>query len=192
MSGFPINIANVINPELDNPIDYMHCLNIPLNFEDRDSITIDLPYVSGLVWTQFSYHYPGPCTEKLNFKIGTNSVDIHVENDCTPNDWHTLRWPTPSINSDLKMLITKYSGYTEKRFAIKLIGFTNLIPVERYYFLQDSNNTPVITITSVTDSTILYGYNYINNGLEVTDEDYIIYTSDFYLEEAGYYSDESE
>jgi hypothetical protein len=192
MSGFPINIANVINPELDNPIEYMHCLNIPLNFEDKDSITIDLPYIRGLVWTQFAYHYPGPCTEKLNFKIGTNSTNIHVENDCTPGDWHTLRWPTPSINSDLKMTITKFRDYTEKRFAIKLIGFTNLIPIESYYLLIDNNNNPSISITNARDSILAYGYNNITNNLEVTDEDYTIYTSDYYLEQAGYYSDESE
>lgn len=192
MSGFPINIANVINPELDNPIEYMHAMCIPLNFEDKDTITINLPHIEGLLWTQFSYHYPGPCTEKLNFKIGTNSVDIHVENDCVSNEWRTLRWPIPSINSDLKMTITKFRGYREKRFAIKLIGFTNLIPAERYIFLVDDNGNASISITNVTDSTIPYGYNYINNNLEITDEDYTIRTSDYYLEHAGYYSEESE
>jgi hypothetical protein len=58
--------------------------------------------------------------------------------------------------------------------------------------LIDNNNNPSISITNARDSILAYGYNNITNNLEVTDEDYTIYTSDYYLEQAGYYSDESE
>lgn len=188
----PTNVASAINPELENPIEYSHCFNAPFNFEDGNNIIINLPFIEGLVWTHFKYSYPGPCTEKLFITVASPTCSIHMQPSCTSNTWHTLRWPIPSINTDLKISIIKPEGNLENRIAFKLVGFTNLIPIERYYFLLDNNNSPKFTITDVRDSTISYGYNYATNNLEVTDEDYTIATSEWYLDNANYYSDESE
>lgn len=188
----PTNVASAINPEIENPIEYSHCFNAPFNFEDSSNIDIKLPFIEGLVWTHFKYSYPGPCNETLLINVGSPTCIIHTQPSCTSNTWHTLKWPIPSVDSDLKISIIKPEGNLENRISFKLVGFTNIIPIELYYFLIDDNNNPKITITDERDSSISYGYNYASNNLELTDEDYTIATSCSYLDNANYYSDESE
>jgi hypothetical protein len=152
----PIDIASSIRKDWNNPISKSTVYTFSAKdylVDDDGSMLFRFPFSHNTFWTQFQYS----CINEYGFP--TDNLDISVflitsdeyRYTISPlqtraqKEWYTIELPIPSImtpgKSGIFIKIKPINSSSKHIMNIHLLGFQELFPIVKDYFLITNNNT---------------------------------------------------
>jgi hypothetical protein len=180
----PTRTAKAINSSVDHVASsHIYITSCQLT-PGSETYVVDLPYTRGLFWTDFKFNWSADREQQFTVTFKSGDVILSSHTNHTQNTWHHLTWPIPSIESSipLSVYITVPSSIpTLNNFALKVVGFENILPLEHIYILIDPNGECEISAVRYSSYREIKYYSLVDSGYTLEDSDQPINTCSYYL-----------
>jgi hypothetical protein len=152
----PVNIASSIRKDWNDPVSQSTIYTFSAKdylIDDDGSMLFRFPFSRDTFWTQFKYS----CTDEYGFPVDELNISIFlITSDeyrytISPlqirvqKEWNTIEWPIPSIythgKSGIFIKIKPLNSSNKHFMNVHLLGFQELFPTVKDYFLLTNNDT---------------------------------------------------